>query len=114
MNVHTSRLRCVYVTLYLAIGFYIFWCHRCVSTQYVLTRVYVRVFGEPRAPKHGRTHTCTRTHYERMETIHRCGPTVVGAQAFYGASAFNANIGAWNTAAVTTLSAVFALFGRCA
>ena len=33
-----------------------------------------------------------------------------GAQAFYGASAFNANIGAWNTASVTTLEAVCAAF----
>jgi surface protein len=32
----------------------------------------------------------------------------VGSQAFYLASAFNANIGAWNTASVTTLSAVCA------
>ena len=53
MNVHTSRLRCSYVTFYVAIGFYIFWFHRYVSAQYVLTRVYVRVFGEPHAPKHG-------------------------------------------------------------
>ncbi len=30
----------------------------------------------------------------------------VGSQAFLSASAFNANIGAWNTAAVTTLSYV--------
>ena len=34
-----------------------------------------------------------------------------GAQAFYSASAFNANIGAWNTAAVTTLAEVCAAFG---
>ena len=34
----------------------------------------------------------------------------LGAQAFYSASAFNANIGAWNTAAVTTLSGVGAAF----
>jgi surface protein len=32
----------------------------------------------------------------------------LGAQAFYNAKAFNANIGAWNTAAVTDLSAVCA------
>jgi hypothetical protein len=43
-----------------------------------------------------------------METIHRCGPSVVGSQAFYGASKFNANIGAWNTACATTLSYVSA------
>ena len=35
----------------------------------------------------------------------------LGAQAFFAASAFNANIGAWNTAAVTTLSSVCAAFG---
>ncbi len=33
-----------------------------------------------------------------------------GAQAFGAASAFNANIGAWNTAAVTSLSHVCAAF----
>ena len=37
-----------------------------------------------------------------------------GAQAFYSASAFNANIGAWNTAAVTTLSYVWAAPGPAA
>jgi hypothetical protein len=35
-----------------------------------------------------------------------------GAQAFQGASAFNANIGAWNTAAVITLSYVCAFSAR--
>jgi surface protein len=43
-----------------------------------------------------------------MEMIHRCGPDAVGLQAFKGASAFNANIGAWNTASATTLSYVIA------
>jgi surface protein len=36
---------------------------------------------------------------------------VLGSQAFYSASAFNANIGAWNTASVTNLSNVCAAFG---
>ncbi len=36
----------------------------------------------------------------------RCGPRVVGLQAFYYASAFNMNIGGWNTASVKTLSSV--------
>ena len=31
-----------------------------------------------------------------------------GAQAFYSASAFNANIGAWNTASVSTMAYVCA------
>ena len=35
----------------------------------------------------------------------------VGSQAFRFATAFNANIGAWNTASVTGLSYVFAAFG---
>ncbi len=34
----------------------------------------------------------------------------LGAQAFQNASAFNANIGAWNTAAVTSLANVCAAF----
>ncbi len=79
-----------------------------MSAQYVLTQMYVRVLGEPRAAKHGQTHTCTCSRYERMETIHRCGPNVVGSQAFKSASVFNADIGAWNTARATTLSYVSA------
>ncbi len=34
-----------------------------------------------------------------------------GSQAFYYASVFNADIGAWNTASVTTLESVRAAFG---
>ena len=37
-----------------------------------------------------------------------------GAQAFYSASAFNANIGAWNTASVSSLSYVCAAPGPAA
>ena len=68
--------------------------------------MYVRVFGQLHAQEHARTHTCTCIRYEQIETIHRCGPDVVGPQAFQSASAFNANIGAWNTAAVTSISPV--------
>ena len=35
----------------------------------------------------------------------------LGSQAFHQALVFNANIGAWNTASVTSLSAVCAAFG---
>jgi hypothetical protein len=70
--------------------------------------VYVRVLGQPHAQEHARTHTCTRIRYERMETLHIWDPTVVGSQAFHHASAFNADIGAWNTARATTLSYVSA------
>ncbi len=61
-----------------------------------------------RTPQSTGRHTCTYIRYARMETIHRCGPNVVGPQAFKSASAFNANIGAWNTARVVDLSYVSA------
>ncbi len=55
------------------------------------------------------------------ETLNRASPcpsawTVCGfgAQAFHSASAFNANIGGWNTAAVTTLYQVCAAPGPAA
>ncbi len=57
------------------------------------------------APMHPREH---------MRALSRRRWTVLwfGAQAFQGATAFNANIGAWNTASVTSLSYVCAAFGR--
>jgi hypothetical protein len=55
------------------------------------------------------------------ETVNRASPCPsawtacgFGAQAFGSASAFNANIGGWNTAAVTTLSGVCAAPGPAA
>ncbi len=39
----------------------------------------------------------------------RRGPLAVGLQTFFNAKAFNANIGTWNTAAVTNLSDVSAV-----
>jgi hypothetical protein len=57
----------------------------------------------------------------KPETLHRasrCPPAWTacgfGAQAFSYASAFNANIGAWNTAAVTSLASVCAARGPAA
>jgi hypothetical protein len=54
----------------------------------------------------------------KPETLSRASPCPsawtacgFGAQAFYSAPAFNANIGAWNTAAVTTLYEVCAAPG---
>jgi hypothetical protein len=49
------------------------------------------------------THACTRIRSGLLDTLHRCGPRAVGSQAFSSASGFNADIGAWNTARVTTL-----------
>ena len=77
--------------------------------------------------RHGRAHAphvCVRVRARacavgrariRAETCERLPVGVdrgwLGAQAFRSASAFNANIGAWNTAAVTSLSEVYAAFG---
>jgi hypothetical protein len=54
----------------------------------------------------------------KPETLNRASPCPsawtacgFGAQAFYKTTAFNANIGAWNTARVTTLFQVCAAFG---
>ena len=48
---------------------------------------------------------------QRASTFRRRGLRVV-RQVFQQAPAFNANIGAWNTARVTTLYAVHTAFGR--
>ncbi len=66
----------------------------------------MRVFGQPHAQGHARTHTCSCIRYERMEILRVWDPCAVGSQAFKGASAFNANIGAWNTASVTSMTSV--------
>ena len=57
----------------------------------------------------------------KPETRHRASPCPsastacgFGAQAFRDASAFNANIGAWNTASVISLSSVCAARGPAA
>ena len=71
--------------------------HVCVRVR---ARLRVRAIGRPRI----RAATC-----ERLPVGVDRG--WLGAQAFYSASAFNANIGAWNTAAVTSLFYVCAAFG---
>jgi hypothetical protein len=56
------------------------------------------------------THTyCRRSLRARSSGMDRVW---FGSQVFFFASAFNANIGDWNTAAVTTLDSVCAAFGR--
>jgi hypothetical protein len=108
MNVHTSRLRCSYVTFYVAIVFYLFWCQRYVSAQYGLTRVCVRVFGEPDDPK-ARAHTLAPVSAMNGWKRYIAADLMRSAcQAFYSASAFNANIGAWNTVRVVDMFSVSA------
>jgi hypothetical protein len=72
-------------------------------------RVYVHVFRQPHPQKNAHAHACACIRYELTETVHRLGPSVVGSQTFGSASAFNANIGAWNTARVNTLNQVRAV-----
>jgi hypothetical protein len=61
------------------------------------------VFGRPRI----------RAEYVRALSV-GVDRVWLGSQAFYQASAFNANIGAWNTASVTTLASVRAALGPAA
>ena len=77
-------------------------------------RARVRVRSGARASAPTRASAIGRPHI-RADTCERVPVGVdrgwLGAQAFQSASAFNANIGAWNTAAVTTLQWVCAAFG---
>jgi surface protein len=50
-----------------------------------------------------------RAHARMCVRFHRRGPRAVGSQAFYYASAFNVNIGAWNTASVSNMATVRAV-----
>ena len=91
--------------------------HIFYTYLYVYTAVRGR-YGRAHAP-----HVCVRVRARacvikrpriRAETCERLPVGVdrgwLGAQAFYSASAFNANIGAWNTASVTSLNEVCAAF----
>jgi hypothetical protein len=72
----------------------------CTTSAHVCARVCACGFGRPRI----------RAEYVRALSV-GVDRVWLGSQAFYGASAFNANIGAWNTAGVTTLDLVCAAFG---
>ncbi len=88
-------------------------------------RIPTRRIGSPNAcVRHRRAHVCARARAGACEYGRPRNPrrtcerfpsastaSGFGSQAFYRASAFNANIGAWNTAAVTTLISVCAAFG---
>jgi hypothetical protein len=57
---------------------------------------------------------CTRIRTECTSTSRRRRPRAVESQAFFSATAFNANIGAWNTARVTSFHEVCAVSaGAC-
>jgi hypothetical protein len=78
--------------------------------------IYIYIFAHIYTHTHAHTHTRARTHahtYMYVSALHTCDvfPSALdrawlGSQAFGSASAFNANIGAWNTARVTDLTTV--------
>jgi hypothetical protein len=69
--------------------------------------------AEARVRARGRVCARARPHLRRrVRALHAAAERrVLGSQAFSLASAFNANIGAWNTASVTRLSFVCAALG---
>ncbi len=84
--------------------------HACTSVRWLMDRLCA----------HGLAGSCCGLGLN-PETLSRASPCPsastacgFGAQAFSSASAFNANIGAWNTARVTTLYAVCAAPGPAA
>jgi hypothetical protein len=105
--------------------------HRCTYTVYVYTmHACIYIHAHLATPTNGSPMRARRAHVlrpcarmcacalwrpriradtcERVPSASTAGG--LGSQAFGGASAFNANIGAWNTARVTTLSEVCAAF----
>jgi hypothetical protein len=88
-------------------------------------RIPTRKIGSPNAcERHRRAHVCARARAGACEYGRPRNPrrtcerfpsastaSSFGSQAFDNANAFNANIGAWNTAAVSYLSNVCAAFG---
>jgi surface protein len=76
--------------------------------------------GMDRLCAHGLAGSCCGLGLQ-PETLNRASPRPsawtacgFGAQAFYYASAFNANIGAWNTASVSNMASVSAAPGPAA
>ncbi len=99
---------------------YVYTTHACI---YIHARLATPTNGSPmrgpphtRAPRAASVRACAcarvigRTHPRRHIRARSVGVDRgrLGSQAFYYASAFNANIGAWNTASVTTLASVCA------
>ncbi len=88
-------------------------------------RIPTRKIGSPNAcVRHRRAHVCARARAGACEYGRPRNPrrtcerfpsastaSGFGSQAFGSATAFNANIGAWNTASVTKLNYVCAAFG---
>ncbi len=74
--------------------------------------------ADERVHVRARVSVCFRADPFRRRTVRALSVGVdrvrLGSQAFAHASAFNANIGAWNTARVTCLAEVCAAFGPAA
>jgi hypothetical protein len=122
-SIHASE----YIYTYICVRL----CYTRIYTYIIHLSVYVRIgrgdecvhqcaMGMDRLCAHALAGSCCGLGLH-PETVNRASPCPsawtacgFGAQAFYSASAFNANIGAWNTAAVTTLSYVCAAPGPAA
>jgi hypothetical protein len=105
----------IHIHVYIYVYIYVYMLYICIY-------IFMHAFGYPDeqiadAGPAAHTRACAvcvcdraRTHPRR----HVQAPSVgvdrgwLGSQAFYSASAFNANIGAWNTARVTSLNYVCA------
>ncbi len=98
-------------------------CSVCIPNGAVSTRLATRTNGSPMRARHTRVRTCcvrARAHVRMCDwaATHPRGRMRarsvgmdrgwLGSQAFYVASAFNADIGAWNTAAVSNMLGVCA------
>ncbi len=108
----------MYICMYMFIYIYMKHLEHNYASVYVdvpptYSRAIARPFGCPCACGFGRTRTapqCASTF--RRRGARRRAAAWFGSQAFGVASAFNSNIGAWNTARVSDMSNVCAALGR--
>ncbi len=118
-SVHVSIHICVYMCVCLLHAYtYIIHLSVCVRIGRGYACVHQCAMVMDRLCAHGLAGSCCGLGL-KPETLNRASPCPsawtacgFGAQAFQSATAFNANIGAWNTASVTTLASVCAFSAR--
>ncbi len=106
---------CVYVCMCICMCVCMYLC-ACVCAWILYSDVEERISDAylHHIRAHVCIHECTRAYPRRSVRALSVGVDRVrfGPQAFASATAFNANIGAWNTASVTDLSSVCAAWFR--
>ena len=99
-----------YIHIHIHIHIHMYLEERISDAGLRTIRAHVCVLVCARAP------VCASAHVYPRRTVRAPSAGVdrvrLGSQAFYGATTFSANIGAWNIASVTSLSNVCAAFGR--